>query len=61
LIEIYSENRSITESAPSLVHQSYVSKLNLVDTFEKLLAKKEVIIEIDFIPNIFQVDSFIYT
>jgi len=42
LIEIYSENRSITESAPSLMQQSYVSKLNLVDTFEKLLAKKEV-------------------
>ena len=42
LIEVYSENRSITESAPSLMHQSYVSKLNLVDTFEKLLAKKEV-------------------
>jgi hypothetical protein len=26
----------------SLTHQSYVNKLNLVDTFDKILTKKEV-------------------
>lgn len=42
LLEIHAENRQITTSDPALLHQSYVSKLNLVEIFEKLLMKKEV-------------------
>ena len=42
LLEIHAENRQITTSDPALLHQSYVSKLNLVEAFEKLLMKKEV-------------------
>ena len=43
LIEVYNENRLLALQEIPNLHQSYVSKLNIVDEFDKLLTRKEFI------------------